>query len=463
VTARAGAWRGALAWLAAAVVVAPASVRANGAFPDSQSVLTPADRPREILLVTNFGLIMSADAGATWLWSCETDANAFGTLYQRAPAPQSRLFTVANQRLAFSDDGSCTWAKASGALAGPTVTDAFVDPTNGSRVLAIGLTAGSYAVYQSTDGGATFAPPLYTAPAGYTMTGVESARSDPQTIYVAMMSPETAPLLARSADGGAHFAVRDLGAALGRGQLRIVAVDPEDRDRVLMRFFATDTQALALTTDGGVSAASPVVISGNFTSFVRLPSGTLLVGAMADGAVVPALFRSHDRGDSFERLPASPSIRALSERGGVVYAATDNFGDGYALGASADEGDSWEPLLAYEQVAAIIPCLKSACQTSCQAEVDLGLWSEEVCSATAPMPPGAGGVSGAAGGAGAHGSGGAGGTPASRDGGCSVARTPTRRSAGSFATLLVAAAFARRRRSGLGCPARIVHHDQRPR
>ena len=415
----------ALAALACAAMVfaAPASARANGAFPDSQSVLTPADRPGEILLVTNFGLILSADAGATWLWSCETDANAFGALYQRAPAPQRRLFTVANQELAFSDDSTCTWAKAAGALSGPAVTDAFVDPTNGSRVLAIGLTDGIYAVYQSTDGGATFAPPFYTAPAGYAINGVESARSDPRTIYLAMMSPETAPLLARSDDGGGHFALRDLGASLGRGQLRIVAVDPDDRDRVLLRFLGADDQALALTSDGGVSATRPIVITGNFTSFVRLPSGTLLVGAMADGAVVPALFRSHDRGDSFERLAASPSVRALSERAGVVYAATDNFGDGYALGASVDEGDSWQPLLRYEEVRAIIPCLKSACQVICQTEVDLGLWPQEVCDAAPPASP-------------------------SHDGGCGISPVapPARQLAGAFASLLVAAAFARRRR-----------------
>jgi hypothetical protein len=433
--------RAALAF-AAIAVAAPAPAGANGAFPDSQSVLTPADRPDELLLVTNFGLIMSADAGATWLWSCETDANAFGTLYQRAPAPQRRLYTVANQSLAFSDDRTCTWAQAAGALSGPAVTDAFVDPTNGSRVLAVGLTAGSYAVYQSTDGGATFAPPFYTAPAGYAINGVESARSNPQTIYLAMMSPETAPLLARSDDGGGHFALRDLGASLGRGQLRIVAVDPDDPDRVLLRFLGADTQALALTADGGASASRPVVITGNFTSFVRLPSGTLLVGAMADGAVVPALFRSHDRGDSFERLAASPSVRALSQRAGVVYAATDNFGDGYALGASADEGDSWQPLLRYEDVRAIIPCLKSACQTTCQTEVDLGLWPQEVCDAAPPNPTGAGGGSGAGGGA----NGGTGGRAGS-GGGCSIVPSalPARQLGGLFALFVIAAIAGRRR------------------
>src|SRR5438034_182083 len=51
---------------AAALVLAlgPRFARADGAFPDSQIILTPADRPREIILVTNFGLIQSEDGGA---------------------------------------------------------------------------------------------------------------------------------------------------------------------------------------------------------------------------------------------------------------------------------------------------------------------------------------------------------------------------------------------------------------
>jgi hypothetical protein len=411
--------------VAALVLAAPAIARANGAFPDAQSVLTPADRPGQIMLVTNFGVIMSADAGATWLWSCETDGNAYGMLYQLAPPPSRRLFVVANQALAFSDDGTCSWGTAGGALTGQGVTDAFVDPGNGNRVLAVGLTSSIYSVYESAVGGMSFAPALYTAPANTAINSVEIARSDPMTVYLAMTSPTTAPLLARSRDGGAHFEVHDLEASLGRGLLRIIAIDPEDPDRVLLRFNAANDQAIALTTDGGMTATRPVVVNGNFTSFVRTPSGTLLVGGMVDFAVVPAIYRSRDRGASFERLPTSPSVRALSQRDGVVYAATDNFNDGYALGTSTDEGDSWQPLLRYDQVRAIIPCLKSRCQATCQTEVDLGLWPLEVCSADAPGTTGAGGMGGG-GPTGTGGSGGAGGagnrpSPPS-DGGCAIAR-----------------------------------------
>ena len=413
--------------LAAAIAVAvPALAHANGAFPDAQSILTPVDRPAQILLVTNFGVIMSADAGATWLWSCETEGNAFGMLYQLSPLPSTRLFTVADQGLAFSDNGTCTWTTARGALDGQSVTDAYVDPDAANHVLAIGIASSIYSVYESRSGGMAFSPALFTAPASHTINSVETARSDPMTMYLAMTSPTTAPLLARSRDGGAHFDIKDLEPSLGKGLLRIISIDPADPERVLLRFNGANEQAIALTTDGGATATKPVVVNGNFTSFVRLPSGTLLVGGMVDFAVVPGLYRSRDRGESFARLPTPPSIRALSQRDGIVYAATDNFGDGYAAGTSADEGDTWQPLLRYEQLRAIIPCLMSRCQATCQTEVDLGLWPQEVCAATVPTMMGAAGSSGMScssgiggtGGAGARG--GTGGPSRTSDGNCSV-------------------------------------------
>jgi hypothetical protein len=356
-------------------------------------------------MATNFGVISSSDAGATWLWSCETDGNAYGTLYQLAPPPRDRLFTLANQALAYSDDGTCSWQTAGGTLAGQPVTDAFVDPGNADRVLAIGTPAAMYSLFESSDGGATFGAPLYTAPADTGIYGVEIAQSDPMTVYMAMTSPMAAPLLARSTDGGAHFTVSDLSADLGAGWLRIIAVDPEDPARVLLRVLGVNDQSLALTTDGGVRASKPVTIDGTFTSFVRLPSGTMLVGAMVEGATVPALFRSRDGGASFERLPGAPAIRALSQRDGVVYAAADNFRDGFALGTSADEGATWQALFRFNQVQGILPCLASRCQAACQTLVGIGLWPQAVC------------------GAGATGGGGAGGPPSASGGGCGCAVT----------------------------------------
>ncbi len=90
-------------------------------------------------------------------------------------------------------------------------------------------------------------------------------------------------------------------------------------------------------------------------------------------------------------VPNPPAIRALSQRSGKVYAAADNFGDGYALGTSADEGTTWQALMTYADVKAINPCLKAHCQTTCEAEVMVSLWTADVCAADAPSFDGRGG------------------------------------------------------------------------
>ena len=446
------------ALVAAVALVAPAAALANGAFPDSENILTPADRPQEIVLVTNFGLITTTDNGQTWIWSCEQDGNALGAFYQLTPLPRNRLFTVTNQNLGYSDDNSCGWQVAGGAVAGQSITDAYLDPISGTRVLAIGVANQIYSLFPSTDAGTTFGPALYQAPAGTTMNGVEIAQSDGNVVYLAMRTSAGAPLLARSSDAGAHFTVNDLGASLGTGLLRIIAIDPQDPNRVLMRFLGQEDQSLALTVDGGMTATKPVTINGDFNSYTRLPSGTILVSGVVEYATKPGLFRSHDRGTTFEMVANPPALRALSQRAGKVFGAADNFGDGYALGTSTDEGTTWQALMTYAEVKAINPCLKVACQTSCENQVSVSLWTDDVCTADAPT--GAGGSSGTGGagtGSGGHAGGGAGGggaggtTPPKKSGGCAIADARPD-DAAVFALVVLGLLAVRRRARGGATP-----------
>src|SRR5262245_31197235 len=117
--------------------------RANGAFPESLQILLPADRPQQIILATNFGLIISDDAGATWTWTCEQKETLNGTLYAVGPSPQNRFYGLSPlQGLAYSDDDSCSWRRSAGALTRSNARDFFADPTDSTRVLAIGALPG---------------------------------------------------------------------------------------------------------------------------------------------------------------------------------------------------------------------------------------------------------------------------------------------------------------------------------
>ena len=340
-----------------ALLAAPAQVlwagdaRADGAFPNALSILTPAQLPNETLLATNFGLVMSFDHDQTWIWSCEQPLNSFATLYQMGPPPLNRIYAVSPTSLITTDDSSCTWnASASGAV------DAFVDPTNGNRVLAVvakSADAGSlYTVVESADAGSTFPQLRYTAAAGDHITGVEIARSDPQTIYLTLTSGSTyTPKVAVTNNGGTSWTLHDLSANLPAGtySIRLVAVDPTKPKTLILRVGSGAGEALAISADGGVSATTPLTFAGGvFTAFARMPSGSLIAGGVIGTTNVG--YRSTDGGLSFPQLPAVPfTFKAMSARGTTLYAALDNMTDAFAIETSGDEGMTWRPLMRFNK------------------------------------------------------------------------------------------------------------------
>jgi hypothetical protein len=190
------------------LAMSPVAASGNGAFPDSLQILLPEGRPEEIGLSTNFGLLLSDNAGRTWTWVCEGEGLNFAYLYQVGPQPENRFAAVAADRLVFSEDRACTWTAAQGLFTTGIAQDMFMDPTNSNHVLAIafqqdiGLLTSE--LFESQNGGRSFEKVLFRAPMGGGLTSVELARSDPRIVYLAMYTFDTKfrPHLARSLDGG---------------------------------------------------------------------------------------------------------------------------------------------------------------------------------------------------------------------------------------------------------------------
>jgi MYXO-CTERM domain-containing protein len=365
-----------------------AGARGDGAFPNSQNIMAPAALPHELLLGTNFGLVMSFDDGRTWTWTCEQPLNAFATLYQVGPPPANRLLAVSPQGVIRSDDLACSWSAATGVAAGAAL-DVFADPSDARRVLAVTTTGDGGTIYQvlaSADGGASFTTPVYTAAAGDHITGVEIARSAPQTIYATLTSGSSfVPKLAQTTDGGAHWVVHDLSAMLlaGAYSLGLIAVDPVSPGKVYLRVGSRSGEALAITTDGGATASLPLTLAGgSLTAFTRLPSGSLIAAGVLGTDDVA--YRSTDQGASFQMLPAPPPVRGLAARGTTLYAATDTSSTTWAVETSPDEGMTWQPMMAYPDIRAIQGCVMAACQDDCLNRAGMSQWPEEMCSAVAP-------------------------------------------------------------------------------
>lgn len=379
----------------AALIACASAAHANGAFPDSESLLLPAGQPALFVLATNFGLIVSQDGAATWAWSCETEATTQGRLYSLDRAGR-RIFAVTDAGLAFSDDQGCSWSHGAGALVGTSVVDAFPDPSDARRVwaaAALGADAGSgrSAVYLSRDGGATFDSAAFRLPPEATVTGLEVASSDPQFVYVAFREgPGVLPRLARSEDGGGHFVTLDLEPQLGRGEVRILGIDRSDPRRVYLRWIAEAVNVphdrLVVSGDGGSTWTMPVELpGGRLLSFLQRQDGTLLATGLLNalgGFGQPTGVRSRDGGRTFEAWPLTVRARGLAERAGRLYAATDDLADGYAVAiADAEDGPSWTPLLSYARVTGIRACARFTCFEDCINKAVLRLWDEAMCRA----------------------------------------------------------------------------------
>jgi MYXO-CTERM domain-containing protein len=232
----------------------------------------------------------------------------------------------------------------------------------------------------------TFGPALYSAPLDGGLLGIESAFGDPLTIYLSMYTtPGVHPILVSTGDGGATWSPVDLEPALGNNGFRIIAVDPQDAKKLYLRVTEDIGEALAVTTDGGSTFTVPARADDRLTAFARLASGTVLVaGSSTTG---PVGFRSTDGGATFQAWPGVPHLRALGERGGKLFAAGDNYKDGFAVGVSTDEGMTFQPLLTYDKVMGIKPCVQSICRDICDYQAGLTLWPPEVCQEGGVPPP----------------------------------------------------------------------------
>jgi photosystem II stability/assembly factor-like uncharacterized protein len=428
--------------IAVAALLPFAPAVADGAFPDELSVMLPQSVPNEneILLGTNFGLIVSPDQGKSWRYVCEpyitgsVNDNVF--FYQAAKA--GTVIATSSRAFWRTGDGGCTWTRAGGSVAPLRADDLFIDPNDPLFVLAIttDLNAGIDGLHVSHDGGLTFQGPVYSTP--NRLNGVEIARSDGNVIYLTEMRDTTIAsfqaFLVRSVDRGQSWdPVNRVQLTVPPGtDVTIAAVDPKAPGTVYLRLqnVAQSSDAIAMTTDGGQTLSNPFRITGvtEFSTFLTAADGTLLAGTTSsDLYAAPA--------GTTDFLPRrGPRTRCLGQRFGdptaPIYACGDGFLDGYNLGISIDGAQTFTPLMKFTDIAGPLTC--PAVSQACAAQF---AFLQQTLGVAPPPPPSSGG--------------GGGGSPAKP--GCSSAEAGGAMLLGALLAALSPSLRGRRRRSA---PAR---------
>lgn len=341
-------------WLA--LLVSGAAL-ADGAFPTAQRVLAREGDPAHLYLGASFGLVFSEDAGATWRYVCEPFISGPQNVTLYSLQADLALLALSPAGLVRSGDGGCGWTRTAQPPGGAWI-DVFSDPVDGTRALAVSRSAAESAIWLSRDGGRSFGVQLFGT--AELLDSVESAATDPSTIYAANVADFTGPgpALFRSSDGGAHWTRLDVPVP-PPAALRILAVSPVDKGTLWLRatHLTTEEDELFVSTDSGETFTSLLRQPQGFLGFARAADGTLF---LADGG--PGVLARAPGASSFARLPG-PHLQCLASSGARLLGCADGVQEPYDLAASDDLGRTWKPLLVFAEIEgpASCPAVASAC------------------------------------------------------------------------------------------------------
>jgi photosystem II stability/assembly factor-like uncharacterized protein len=343
---------------------------------DTVDVMLPAPVPGRAApvpaLVANFGLL-SRDGAGRIRYACEP---ALGGLAVRARmSPNGEIFVPTDAGLLHYRPG-CGAQPAQGDLAGRLVLGVIFDPLDPMRVWALGI-GGASTLYLSRDGGDRFETAT-VLPAGLPIWQMKGAPSHPDTLFgVGERPPGGQLLLVRSDDGGRSFA--DVGAAPGAIPLtglplELLGIDPTNPAILFVAMRdASNADAVWRSRDRGKTWQRSLVlpveeIMGGFA--LGADGRRVFVGGRTQlylpGQAPAHLYSSADGGDTWQALPSGeggPRFRCLAAQGDRLFACAggETNGDAFLLGTSADGGKTWTPEITTAEIAGPEACMADSC------------------------------------------------------------------------------------------------------
>lgn len=383
--------------LASCLALSISSVaRAHGSFPEGRQVLGDPTKPDRLWMRTTYGVLLSEDHGKTWGWICY-EAPAFVPTEEPifVVTANGTLFGALFDGLKKTGDG-CGWDFVSAELQ-KTTTGLVVDPGDLNHVWALvsrGNGEGGFEneLWESTNAGTAFT--LVGAPYGTDglLLSLGVAPSEPSRMYIAGLFASSfgnglLTGVLRSTDGGKNWERTDLTAPPGTSVF-VAGVDPTNADNVYVRFEKLNESSAELTeswvmlsTDGGQSFQELLRKKAILFGFTFTPDNSQVMVGFGDpqGAINVdkpdlGLWSAPSGTATFTQVHPN-HISCLSYIGNELWACTSQFSDGFELGVSTNDGQSFDKVMELGHVSPLVCPAGTPTGDKCLAP-----WEGHVCN-----------------------------------------------------------------------------------
>lgn len=351
--------RRALALLTLSALALPSPALAHGRPAFIGAIAFHPTDPDTIVARATFGLVLTEDHGATWQWICAAVTDADPTREDPAilVTPDGAVLVGTFAGLARSTPDRCEFTQVGGSLENVFVIDLDARRADPGVVYAV-ATSGvdPDALMRSDDEGRTFAPVGETFDL-ILLEKVRVAPSDPMRVYLSGAIPATPRqgFFLRSIDGAESFIPIEVPFEDGERNVHVLAVDPTDPDRVLVRITRSVVDPMPerlLLTENGGDTFTAVLSAHQITGAAFSEDGST---AWATSRTLDGMFRSGDGGRTFEPLFGG-NLPCVASRAGELWFCADQPIDGYAMGLSGDGGDTVEQILHFDQIVDLPTC-----------------------------------------------------------------------------------------------------------
>ena len=350
---------------ALAIFLISSAARANGVFPSvDQIVVDPSDAMHWVLRTT-FGLVVSRDGGQQWDWVCEEGLGYQNQAPAMAVLPGGYVVLGLATGISVGDAAGCDFHLAAGVEANVTDVSAELAVPGGAIATSVDYNPGSAQVWETTDNGLSWSPlgePIEQLDA----KSIDVVKDNPDRIYLSGVLGDTAlhNVLLVSSDHGKSWVTRAVPGSDSQNQPYIAAISPVDGDTVYVRLSGFGG-GLLVTTDAGKTFKQALAINGQLEGFAISPDGETL---LASSAYV-GMYRAKAATLAFERLTCS-GTSCLSWTSAGLLGCGNQFVNGFTLGRSADQGESFQPAMS-------LLCIRGplACGAATSSAVCSGSWA----------------------------------------------------------------------------------------